>query len=289
MKSIFSVIIPTLNEEKYLPNLLNDLVKQTFQDFEVIVVDGNSSDKTVSKARGVQDKFQKLTILTTKKRNVSYQRNLGAKKVEADWLIFMDADNRLPPFFLQGIKYKIESLKPDILSTWIEPDSNNKKDKATANLANIFIDIQKSTTKPYLLESMLGIRKKTFEKLSGFDETLHWGEGIDLLRRASRKGIKFSFLRDPKYTYSFRRLRKLGTLKTIRGASQIELRRLMNRQIPKDKAKRLYPMQGGKYFEVNKTPSSRLEKIVSKMLSNPTFNNKRKPNLLKRIISFKKN
>src|SRR3989338_5592431 len=46
-KPYFSVIIPTLNEEKYLPKLLKDLVSQTYRDFEVVLVDGNSDDKTV--------------------------------------------------------------------------------------------------------------------------------------------------------------------------------------------------------------------------------------------------
>ena len=49
-KSFFSIIIPALNEAKYLPHLLDDLSDQTFQDFEVIIVDGNSNDQTVAKA-----------------------------------------------------------------------------------------------------------------------------------------------------------------------------------------------------------------------------------------------
>ncbi|MFH1244651.1 MAG: glycosyltransferase, partial [bacterium] len=50
-KPFFSLIIPALNEAKYLPLLLDDLSKQTFLDFEVIVVDGNSDDQTVAKAK----------------------------------------------------------------------------------------------------------------------------------------------------------------------------------------------------------------------------------------------
>jgi len=47
MKPFFSIVIPTLNEEKYLPNLLNDLTKQKEKDFEIIVVDGKSEDRTI--------------------------------------------------------------------------------------------------------------------------------------------------------------------------------------------------------------------------------------------------
>jgi len=56
-KPFFSIIIPALNEEKYLPHLLDDLTKQTFRDFEVILVDGNSSDATVAKANLLPNLF----------------------------------------------------------------------------------------------------------------------------------------------------------------------------------------------------------------------------------------
>ena len=50
-KPFFSIIIPALNEEKYLPLLLSDLAKQTMRDFEVVVVDGKSEVKTVVTAK----------------------------------------------------------------------------------------------------------------------------------------------------------------------------------------------------------------------------------------------
>ena len=51
----FSIIIPTLNEQNYIGNLLNDLTLQTYKDFEVIIVDGKSKDDT----KKIVDKFRK--------------------------------------------------------------------------------------------------------------------------------------------------------------------------------------------------------------------------------------
>src|SRR3989344_4733380 len=171
---LFTVIIPTLNEEYHLPLLLQDLSKQTFSDFDVIVVDAKSKDTTRLKAEKFKEKFQKLSILVSKKKNVCFQRNLGAKEASSNWLIFMDADNRIPAYLLQGLKFYVEMLNPDILSTWIMPDTNDRKDKAIATLVNIFMDAQKATSRPYVLESMLVARKFAFEKLIGFDEHLKW-------------------------------------------------------------------------------------------------------------------
>ena len=74
----FSVIIPTLNEELYIPNLLTDLTHQKVFNFEVIVVDGKSSDKTKLIVGLFKNKLP-LTFLESSKSNVSLQRNMGAK------------------------------------------------------------------------------------------------------------------------------------------------------------------------------------------------------------------
>ena len=58
MKPFFSIVIPTLNEEDYLPNLLGDLTKQTKKDFEVIIADGYSKDETKQVVKAFKKKLQ---------------------------------------------------------------------------------------------------------------------------------------------------------------------------------------------------------------------------------------
>lgn len=263
LNPFFSIIIPSLNEEKYLPNLLEDLASQTFRDFEVILVDGKSEDRTIKMAEKFKVRLKNFSIITTEKRNVSHQRNQGAKRAKSLWLLFMDADNRIPTYFLQGLKYRVENLNPDILSTWIEAETKDRKDQAVATFVNVFLDFQKTSSTPYLLEAMVCTKKDVFEKLKGFNESLPWGEGNDLLRKARKKNIKFYFVKDPKYKYCFRRLRKEGTFKALRYSAQIELARIMKINLPKKKFKYLYPMEGGGYFEITEKPDS---KIVNRML-----------------------
>src|SRR3989344_1216243 len=136
MNPYFSVIIPTLNEAKFLPNLLKDLSKQTNQDFEVIIVDGKSKDDTLKKAESLRTQLPQLVILENAKRNVSHQRNLGAKHAQGKVLLFVDADSGLPPFFLDGIKYKLSKKPTDMFTAWIKPDSNNTPDPAIAPIIN---------------------------------------------------------------------------------------------------------------------------------------------------------
>ena len=93
-KPFFSIVIPTLNEESSLPKLLSDLSLQTFKNFEVIIVDGNSEDKTIIKSKYYSKQFISLTIITSKTRNVSTQRNKGGKIAIGKYIVFMDADER---------------------------------------------------------------------------------------------------------------------------------------------------------------------------------------------------
>lgn len=103
-KPLFSVIIPALNEEKFLPTLLDSLVRQTKKNFEVIVVDGKSKDQTVKVARLYSKKIAHLQVIVSSKANLPFQRNLGASKAQGDWLVFADADGKFLPYFLIVLK-----------------------------------------------------------------------------------------------------------------------------------------------------------------------------------------
>jgi len=74
-KPFFSIIIPSLNEEKYIYKILNNLKDQTFKNFELILVDANSADNTLKIANQYKDKYS-LKIISSKKMNLSHQINL---------------------------------------------------------------------------------------------------------------------------------------------------------------------------------------------------------------------
>src|SRR5512147_158891 len=102
-----SLVIPALNEEKFLPHLLTSLTKQTKQDFEVVVVDGSSNDRTVETARSFCSKLPTLKVIVSEKTRLPLQRNLGARATTGEWLIFIDADSRLLPYFIERIEWFI--------------------------------------------------------------------------------------------------------------------------------------------------------------------------------------
>lgn len=265
-KPFFSIIIPALNEARYLPKLLNDLSAQTFRDFEVIVVDGHSDDATVTKAKALASSLPRLTILSSPRRHVCTQRNLGAKHARADIFIFMDADNRLPPYFLQGIKYRWESIGVDILAPWIKPDIATPRNETIANTLNLFFELQLNIKPTYLLESMIIVSRTCFTTIGGFDSSVNYAEGKSFIRAATLHSFTASIVRDPNYTYSFRRLRKFGIIGFASRLAKLELAELLGQEYHRFQAGKLYPMLGGGYFAKPKRAKNKFLRNVAKLL-----------------------
>lgn len=245
----FSVIIPTLNEEKYLPNLLTDIANQSFKEFEVIVVDGKSNDKTITIAKQFESKLPSLLILNSTKRHVCVQRNVGAAHANGHTLIFMDADTRISSSFLQGMKYRWETNNCDVLTTWLIPDINTPTNNAIAFTINAFFDLQYKNNPKYLLEALIVISKHCFDAIGGFDETVHYAEGKTLIQNIIKGGFKACMVHDPVYTFSFRRVRKYGVLGITSRIARIELSDTLGLDSQHNDFSHLYPMEGGSFFD----------------------------------------
>ena len=115
-----SIIIPTLDEEKYLPMLLHSIEEQSFRDYEIIVADAGSCDKTLDIAKEHHCRVVAGGL-------PAYGRNKGADIARGNLLLFLDADVVLPkdsltkvleefkkrPSGINSIKYEVDDFKID--------------------------------------------------------------------------------------------------------------------------------------------------------------------------------
>ena len=263
MSDKITIIIPTLNEAGWIENLLDSLTKQTDTNFEIVIVDASSTDDTIKIAQEYVNDLS-ITFVTSSKKNVAHQRNLGANKGKTSWIMFCDADNYLPPYFIQGIKYRIAQNKAQVFSTHPKPDSDHPKDKAIIKLINSYLNLQQNTRHPFCLEGMLVIEKVWFEKVGGFDPNISAGEGQALLKLLVSQGAKYTVHADPQFIFSLRRLRSSGILSTARGATELELRRLLGIKTSQKKQSKLYPMN---YRGLKKEESSQVKKLINQLLT----------------------
>ncbi|MFT4283192.1 MAG: glycosyltransferase [Candidatus Woesearchaeota archaeon] len=170
-----SVIIPTLNEEEHIENLLTSLNKQTTKVDEIIVVDGNSKDKTQELV-----KKSKVKLFVTK-RGVGFQRNFGAQKAKGDLLIFLDADTILPRQFIKNTINEFKKRKLDYACPKFIPNPKGIMSNILFFLSNAIF---------YLTQKVQGngggpcifIKKELFMKIK-FEESIKF-EDIILIRKA---------------------------------------------------------------------------------------------------------
>lgn len=211
----FSVIIPALNEEKFLPKLLDSLSVQTRRDFEVIVVDGSSKDKTVAVAQQYKDKLPSLNVVVSKKANLPLQRNLGANVATGEWLVFIDADSVLLPYFFDRITSYISETNSEFFTTWFKPDSDLATDSLYTLVGNMFIESSLVFHRPIAPGPLSIVARRVYELVDGYDETVSWGEDYDFTKRVTEQGIPFTICRETLYVFSLRRLRNEGKLKFL--------------------------------------------------------------------------
>lgn len=90
-KPFFSIIIPAYNLENYIAAALQSVLVQTFQDFEIIIVDDGSSDETVSIIQSFHD--PRIRLVSQVNGGVSRARNAGMKKAVGAYIAFLDGDD----------------------------------------------------------------------------------------------------------------------------------------------------------------------------------------------------
>lgn len=231
---MISIIIPTLNEENYIETLLKSLERQTYLNFEIIIVDGSSDDGTVSKANKYSEKFD-IKILTGNEKNVSKQKNIGAKSAKGDILFFLDADIIIPRMnFLEIVarKFYKENVKAAVPKLYISPKEERFFDRVFYIGTNSFVKIFNALG-GFGTYGVQAVKKDIFESVNGFNENIRIAEDVDLFRRV-RKKTRIKFMDDVKLYTSGRRLREEGYRKVLwewisNGFSVIFLKKPLNR------------------------------------------------------------
>ncbi|MBR2666158.1 MAG: glycosyltransferase [Methanobrevibacter sp.] len=205
---IISIIIPTYNEEDYLPNLLDSIKRQNFDGYEVIVADANSTDRTLEIA-------ESYGCIVVDGGLPAVGRNNGARVAKGEYLLFLDSDLELTDDYLRNVLYEFRMEHLGIAITKMKPMSDKIEDKIFHDFANYFM-IGVENIKPHGAGCYGIITKKSLhDECGGFDESLTFGEDTDYIERLAEKE-RFKVLRNAKIGVSTRRLEEEGIVTLIR-------------------------------------------------------------------------
>ncbi len=206
-----SIIIPILNEEKYISKCLDSIVKSDFDknEMEVLLVDGGSDDKTVKIIKKYQAKYPFFKFLHNPKKIVPVAMNIGIKNAKGEYIIRLDAHASYPQnYFSKLIKYHKE-LNADNVGGIIITEIKNKNSTSNA-IKNVLSDrfgvgsdfrsgvseIKEVDTVPFGC-----YKKEIFDKVGYYDERLVRNQDIELNKRLKRNGGKIYLVPEISCTY----------------------------------------------------------------------------------------
>lgn len=165
---LVSIIIPTYNEERYIEKCLKSIENQSFDDYEIIIVDDGSKDKT----REIIKKYDKVRLIEGKHKGPGFSRNIGVNKAKGEIFVFVDADMEFEKDYLKNLLNPIISSKEVIGTTHdyeIAINTNNLWSRCWGKHRSDERHLR-GTGKVVKANSIFrAIRKKNFMEMGGFD------------------------------------------------------------------------------------------------------------------------
>jgi glycosyltransferase involved in cell wall biosynthesis len=204
MNPLISIIIPVKNEQKTLKKCLDSLKKLNYDNYEIIVVDDNSSDGTLQ----ILNSYPKIQIIKTPGIGISGCKNLGSKQAKGAYIVFTDADCIFHSEWLNELYKGFESVEivgvgGDQLSPEDETEFGKMVQRFLKEVVSFVGDYVKKEgyTSPALSQNGIKLiptnhnsncnamyKKEAFDKVGGFLEELRCGEDVELDYRIKKIG-----------------------------------------------------------------------------------------------------
>lgn len=115
MKPKFSIIVPTYNAELYINRCIDSILSQTFKDFEVIIINDGSKDKTSEICKAISIKDKRVKIYNKENGGVSSARNYGIDRCSGQYIMFIDSDDWIKQNSLEVLMRNIQNNENDII------------------------------------------------------------------------------------------------------------------------------------------------------------------------------
>ncbi len=205
----FSVIIPLYNKENYIQATLQSVLRQDFEDFEVLIIDDCGTDNSVEKAKEIQDSRIRH-IAHEKNKGLSASRNTGIQHAKAHYLAFLDADDQWKPQFLSEIDALIAQYGKEAALFATKYEVRFQDGKTTVypfpnipfegrGLIEDFFSVNLGYN--FYCPSSLCASKAVFDTIGGYDETIQYSEDVDFNIRAHLV-FKMAFSNQALVTYN---------------------------------------------------------------------------------------
>lgn len=120
---LISVIVPVYNTEKYLDECIQSILNQSFTDFELLLIDDGSTDRSGAICDQYAAKDERVRVFHTENGGVSSARNVGLDEAKGEWIAFVDSDDWVKSLFLENFIRYVDDV--DIIISYSEIETKN--------------------------------------------------------------------------------------------------------------------------------------------------------------------
>jgi len=200
----YSVVIPTHNRPDFLENAIRSVFNQNIRPSEIIVVDdmGLIVVENLIKRLIKEFSFKIQYIISDSKNGVSHSYNLGASKVKADYLAFLDDDDFWGKDYIEQVNKIILNKKKDIILTRLTQFDDLSHTTRPGKCPSQKFDIDDYyLVNPGVIRSNIFLKRSIFELAKGYDESIFGSSDKDLFMRLKKLGKTHYVLDKPNLVY----------------------------------------------------------------------------------------
>ena len=191
---MISVVMPAFNSSNFIAKAIESILSQTFQDFELILVDDGSTDNTLEIMTHYRQQDNRIQIIQSKHVGCSRARNLGINQAKFPWIAVMDADDiALPKRFAKQIE--AANANPEVVAWGTYVHHVNLKDEVLSLQKHgvlteeEFYDHKKRGDVPFVMHPTSLIKKEILLRVGGYDPKFSYAEDLELFDRLSDHGF----------------------------------------------------------------------------------------------------
>ena len=230
-----TVITPAYNVAKYIGESIDSVLGQTFRNFEYLVIDDGSTDNTIEVARAHGGHDSRFRVVQVEHRGLSAVRNIGIRESRAEYIAYLDGDDRWHKRFLERQLALMESVPANVgavfCRSFLTLESGTKVFAQWQRSGSYDYEDLLVANNPARNGSSLLIRKSCFTEVGGFDDNFHRVEDLEMWLRIAERS-KTPVLWGSKHFLVDLRLRP-GSVTRDRSTSQTALNDLLDSCAPK--------------------------------------------------------
>lgn len=194
----FSIVIPSYNRSAQIITALNSLIKQSFSDYEIIIVDDGSTDDTKQAVSIFSQSHSFIRYVYQENKGVCSARNTGAKMAQGQYLIFLDSDDEVEINWLYDFYELLKNNNHDIAFCNMKEINANQ----TVKWVDAYNPYKNQNKRGKYIAGMFAIKAQLFKDIGLYDEQIKYGENTELGIRLRLKEINMGFVKGYNFIYN---------------------------------------------------------------------------------------